>query len=94
MNESSKQETEKPTGSIDIKRQTSNLRYRWLWAEPSIWTDKMLAALDNGVKGGKWFSIIDKVYRPKTLKAAWKKVEANKGASGVDKQTVERFSSK
>jgi len=91
MNESSKQETEKPTGSIDIKRQTSNLRYRWLWAEPSIWTDKMLAALDNGVKGGKWFSIIDKVYRPKTLKAAWKKVEANKGASGVDKQTVERF---
>lgn len=31
----------------------------------------MLAALENGVKGGKWFSLIDKVYRAETLKAAW-----------------------
>ena len=35
----------------------------------------MLAALGNGVKGGKWFSLIDKVYRPETLGAAWQKVE-------------------
>jgi RNA-directed DNA polymerase len=27
----------------------------------------MLAALDNGVKGDKWFSLIDKVYRAQTL---------------------------
>ena len=26
--------------------------------------ERMLAALDNGVQGGKWFSLIDKVYRP------------------------------
>jgi len=30
-----------------------------LGAEPSIWTDRMLAALENGVKGGKWFSLKD-----------------------------------
>ncbi len=30
--------------------------------ETSIWTKSMLIALDNGVKGGKWFSLIDKVY--------------------------------
>jgi RNA-directed DNA polymerase len=29
-------------------------RERWGWAEPSVWTDRMLAALENGVKGGKW----------------------------------------
>ena len=51
----------------------------------------MLAALDNGVKGGKWFSLIDKVYRPTTLQAAWRKVAANAGAAGVDRQSVERF---
>ena len=34
----------------------------------------MLAALGNGVRGGKWFSLIDKVYRPETLEAAWHKV--------------------
>ena len=33
------------------------------WVEASIWTERMLAALANGVKGGKWFSLIDKVMR-------------------------------
>ena len=51
----------------------------------------MLAALENGVKGGKWFSLIDKVYRKQTLKAAWHKVKDNAGAAGVDGQSVERF---
>jgi len=51
----------------------------------------MLAALGNGVKGGKWFSLIDKVYRIETLKAAWHKVKANAGAAGVDGQSVKQF---
>ncbi len=34
----------------------------WLWAEASIWTERMKSALVNGVKGGKWFSLMDKVY--------------------------------
>jgi hypothetical protein len=44
-----------------------------------------------GVKGGKWFSLADKVHRPTTLEAAWRKVERNKGSSGIDGQGVERF---
>jgi RNA-directed DNA polymerase len=66
-------------------------RFKWQWAEASIWTDTMLTALDNGVKGGKWFSLMDKVYRSSTLEIAWQKVRANKGAAGVDKITIERF---
>jgi RNA-directed DNA polymerase len=50
-----------------------------------------LAALENGVKGGKWFSLIDKVYRKETLRAAWQQVRKNAGAAGVDGQSVERF---
>ena len=51
----------------------------------------MLTALDNGVKGGKWFSLIDKVWHPANLAAAWRNVQANGGAGGVDHQTVARF---
>jgi len=51
----------------------------------------MVSALANGVKGGKWFSLADKVIRPSTLDAAWRQVARNKGAAGVDGQSVERF---
>jgi len=61
------------------------------WMEASIWTQRMLAALANGVKGGKWFSLIDKVARLQTLEIAWRKVAANKGSAGVDGQSVQRF---
>ena len=64
---------------------------RWDWVEASVWTERMLAALGNGVQGGKWFSLIDKVYRPATLQAAWARVQANRGAAGVDGQSVAMF---
>jgi RNA-directed DNA polymerase len=51
----------------------------------------MVLALGNGVRGGKWFSLIDKVIRPSTLEVAWQRVARNKGAAGVDGQSVERF---
>jgi RNA-directed DNA polymerase len=52
----------------------------------------MLAALESGVKGGKWYSLMDKVYTDANLRAAWKRVRANKGAAGVDAQSVAAFS--
>lgn len=63
----------------------------WPWVDRRIWTDRMLTALDNGVKGGKWFSLIDKVFRRTTLEAAWEQVRANAGAAGVDGQSIARF---
>ena len=67
------------------------LRSRWLWVEPTVWTDRMLTALENGVKGGVWFSLIDKVIRPSTLEAAWRKVKANQGSAGTDHQSIGEF---
>ena len=66
----------------------------WSWVEACVWNERMLAALGNGVKGGKWFSLIDKVCEPVTLQAAWRKVAANAGAAGVDRQSVERFAAR
>ena len=51
----------------------------------------MLKALEQGVKGGKWFALIDKVYAERNLEASFKKVARNRGASGVDHETVEGF---
>jgi hypothetical protein len=33
-----------------------------------VWNERMLAALENGVKGGQWFSLIDKSYNQKVWK--------------------------
>ena len=72
-------------------KQTGEIRDRWSWVEPSVWTPRMLTALEQGIKGGKWFSLIDKVYAPGNLTAAYTRVAANGGAAGVDHQTVELY---
>lgn len=64
---------------------------RWDWVEPTVWTPRMLAALETGVKGGKWFSLIDKVHPAQTMFAAYSQVAANDGAAGVDHVTVTMF---
>ena len=51
----------------------------------------MLTALETGVKGDRWFSLIDKVYAPRTLEAAFVRVKANRGSAGVDHVTIEMF---
>lgn len=66
-------------------------RARWPWIEASVWTDRMLAALEEGVKGEVWFSLMDKVYRPENLSAAWARSAANDGAPGVDGMTIDRY---
>jgi RNA-directed DNA polymerase len=66
-------------------------RERWEWVEPAVWTERMVAALEHGVKGGKWFSLMDKVYAERTLRAAWERVRRNSGSAGIDHQSVQAF---
>ena len=73
------------------KQETEALSPEWQWVEASIWTARMVSALGNGVKGGRWFSLKDKLVRPSTLEAGWRKVARNKGACGVDGQSIDRF---
>ncbi len=84
--------TEKKLAGVpETATQAGEIRARWAWTEPSVWTERMLAALEEGVKGGKWYSLMDKVYAMPNLRAAFKKVKANGGAAGVDHQTVEMY---
>jgi RNA-directed DNA polymerase len=64
---------------------------QWSWTEPTVWTERMLTALEQGVKGGKWYSLWDKVHAEATLRAAFAQVAANKGAAGVDHVSIKQF---
>ncbi len=67
------------------------IRARWAWVEAEVWTERMLTALEQGVRGGKWYSLMDKVYALPNLRRAFERVKANQGAAGVDHVTVEEF---
>ena len=76
-----------PTGAT----QAGEIRARWAWVEPTVWTERMLTALEQGVRGGRWYALMDKVYALPTLRAAFARVKANHGAAGVDHQTIARY---
>lgn len=84
--------------SVSRKRPRSqpaeDVRSRWGWAEVVVWTDRMLTALEQGVRGGKWFRLIDKVFSDLCLFAAARRVLANRGAAGVDHVSVDDFDSR
>ena len=69
----------------------AGVRSRWSWAAPEVWTERMLSALEDGVKGRVWFSLMDKVYAERSLRSAWAKVRGNGGSGGVDCETIARF---
>ena len=45
----------------------------------------------DGVKGGKWYSLMDKVYPEVALRAAFTQVAANSGAAGVVHVTIASY---
>lgn len=60
-------------------------------AQHGVWSEKMLVALQNGVKGKVWFSLMDKICAERTLQMAWERVQSNAGACGVDCISVGHF---
>ena len=83
-----KQPEEVPT---EAKTSGATTGEQWGWVEAEVWTSRMLDALETGVKGGKWHSLIDKVYSNRSLHAAYERVAANGGSAGVDHVSVEQF---
>jgi RNA-directed DNA polymerase len=72
-------------------KQAGEARPGWEWVERTVWTDRMLEALEKGVKGGVWFSRIDKVHRSQVLLQAWLQVRGKGRAVGSDHQNLEQF---
>jgi hypothetical protein len=50
-------ESQKPTGTsaeaTSAAMPAGEIALRWKWVERSVWTDRMLMALERGIKGGR-----------------------------------------
>lgn len=90
----SESKSKEPSVSVKPAKQGSSNLSETTWIDRTVWNERMLAALDNGVKGKKWFSLNDKVWRRQTLENGWHDVMANHGGAGVDGQSIERVAGK
>jgi RNA-directed DNA polymerase len=79
---------QQPSAVPEKAQQEGDIRARWAWVEPEVWTERMLATLETGIEGGKWFRLIDKVWSQKNLARSLQKVVAKGGSAGTDKQSV------
>jgi RNA-directed DNA polymerase len=82
---------EETPATVPQAQQAGEILSRWRWVKPCAWTIRMLTALEQGVEGGRWFRLFDKVFAERNLLAAFQQVAAKKGAPGVDHGTVQQF---
>ncbi len=85
-------QTEMTLASVPEKAiQAGEVCAGWTWTEPGVWTERMLTALERGLKGDVWFSLIDKVYAQRNLEASFARVKQRGGGAGIDHGTIEHF---
>jgi RNA-directed DNA polymerase len=83
--------TEAPSATVPLAQQAEASHPVWRCAKPCVWTVRMLTTLVQGVEGGQWFRLFDKVFAERNLLAALQQVAANDGAPGVDHVTTSDF---
>jgi RNA-directed DNA polymerase len=64
---------------------------QWEWTEAAVWTERMLATLEGGIKGGKWYSLMDKVSKMENLQRAVAKVIKGKSPKKADGRKCRRY---
>jgi RNA-directed DNA polymerase len=80
-----------PTTVPERAPQVGEIRARWAWVEAEVWTERMLATLETGIEGGKWFRLVDKVWSLKNLGRSLEKVVAKGGSAGIDNQSARQI---
>jgi len=73
-----------PLPGVPQAKQGREVSPHWAWTEASVWTERMLATLERGITGGKWYSLNDKVWKRENLESAVRKVAQGKSASKPD----------
>ena len=64
---------------------------QWEWTEAVVWTERMVATLERGITGGKWYSLMDKVWKMSNLQRAVEKVAHGKSAKKPDGRRCRRY---
>ena len=90
MKETSRQETPlSVVGREPEPPQDGEIRARWAWVEASVWTTRMLRALETGMEEGKWFPTHRQgVVGKEPAKRAGEKLWKTDGSAGVDGRSV------
>jgi RNA-directed DNA polymerase len=63
----------------------------WEWTEASVWTERMVATLERGITGGKWYSLMDKVWKMENLERAVKQVAEGKSPKTPDGRRCRQY---
>jgi RNA-directed DNA polymerase len=79
---------------VPMAKQGREVAPQWAWTEASVWTERMLATLERGIKGGKWYSLMDKVWKMDNLKRAVEKVAEGKSRQKADGRKCRRYAEK
>ena len=77
--------------AVPQAKQGREVTPQWAWTEASVWTERMLATLERGLKGGKWYSLMDKVWRMENLQSAMANVARGKSKQKPDGQRCWRY---
>jgi RNA-directed DNA polymerase len=84
-------QTQMQLPGVPRAKQGREVLARWAWTEASVWTERMLTTLERGIQGGKWFSLIDKVWKMDNLQSATRKVAAGKSRQKADGRKCRRY---
>jgi RNA-directed DNA polymerase len=76
---------------VPLAKQGREVPANWAWTEASVWNERMLATLEGGIKGGKWYSLIDKVWKMENLQSAAQKVARGKSDQKPDGRKCRRY---
>jgi RNA-directed DNA polymerase len=80
-----------PLPGVPPAKQGREVPALWQWTEASVWTERMLATLERGIKGGQWFSLIDKIWKTENLQSAARQVAAGKSDKKPDGRKCRRY---
>lgn len=76
---------------VPMAKQGREVPPQWEWTEAAVWTERMLATLERGITGGKWYSLGDKVWKMKNLQRAAQKVAAGKSPQKRDGRKCRQY---
>jgi RNA-directed DNA polymerase len=76
---------------VPLAKQGREVPPQWEWTEAVVWTERMLATLERGIKGGKWYSLMDKVWKMENLQRAVEKVTRGKSPKKADGRKCRRY---
>ena len=76
---------------VPMAKQGREVPPGWEWTEEVVWTERMLATLERGITGGKWYSLDDKVWKMENLQRAVEKVAAGKSPKKTDGRKCRRY---